>query len=341
MMKFLFRLFFLGLILFLFSQPPVFGQEKNPLEGFSIKGKAYFDYSYLLSSKSPLAEKYGDGWNAFKFRRAYFTLEHQISDRFKFRFRTDADRKVDDKFRVFMKHVYLEWKNLIPDSKLYIGLSPTPTKELTEAVWGYRGLEKTLMDVYKDQTGQSVDFASADMGLGLKGKFVKEVGYYIMFSNGAGYSHPEGDKYKKFAAQLQFFPVEGITIAGLVDAEKQNGDSTNYTYKGDLLYKKGDIALGCEIFQYTDNEKDLKRGGFSFFGTYKVAKEIRILARYDFFNPFIDIQDVEDDEINYIIVGFDYFPSKFVHVIPNIRFKNYADDRSTDIIALLTFELKY
>jgi len=341
MKKLCFRPFSLVLILILFSQAYVSAEDKNPLEGFTIKGKAYFDYGYLLSSKGPVAEKHGEGWNYFIFRRAYFTLEHKINDTFKFRFRTDADRKVDDKARPFLKHVYLEWTNLIPESKLYIGLSATPTKEISEAIWSYRGVEKTLMDAYKDQTGQSVDFASADLGFALKGKIVKQLHYHIMLSNGAGYSHPERDKYKKFAAQLQLLPIEGLTIVGLIDIEKQDEDSTNYTYRGDLFYKKGNIALGSEIFQYSDNKKELKRGGFSLFGNYKIAKKIRFFARYDFYNPFIDVQDVEKDEISYIIIGFDYFPHKLVHVMPNIRFKSYADDRSSDVIMLLTFELKY
>ena len=340
-MKVFLRMMSLGLILFLSSLSLVLGQDKNPLEGFSIKGKAYFDYSYLLSSSGPLAESQGQGWNSFKFRRAYFTLEHKINDKFKFRFRTDADRKVDDKERVFLKHVYLEWKNLIPESKLYIGLAATPTKEIAEATWGYRGVEKTLMDAYKDQTGESVDFSSADLGFALKGKIVKQLGYHLMVSNGAGYSHPERDKYKKFAAQLQLLPIEGLTVAGLIDIERQDGDSTNYTYRGDLLYKKGNLALGSEIFQYKDNQNSLKRSGYSLFGNYKIAKEIKIFARYDFYNPFIDVTGIEDDEITYIIIGFDYFPHKLVHVIPNIRFKSYADGRSSDVIALLTFELKY
>ncbi len=340
-MKFLFRIYSFGLILFLFSLSLVWGQDKNPLEGFSIKGKAYFDYSYLLSSRGPMAESQGQGWDSFKFRRAYFTLEHKISDKFKFRFRTDADRKADDKLRVFLKHAYLEWKDLIPESKLYIGMAATPTKELAEAVWGYRGVEKTLMDVYKDQTGESVDFSSADLGFALKGKIVKQLNYHVMVSNGAGYSHPEGDKYKKFAAQLQLLPIEGLTVAGLIDIERQDGDSTNYTYRGDLLYKKGNLALGSEMFQYKDNQNSLKRSGYSLFGIYKIAKEIKIFARYDFYNPFIDVTGIDDDEITYIIIGFDYSPDKLVHVMPNIRFKNYADDRRSDVIALLTFELKY
>ncbi len=64
-------------------------------------------------------------------------------------------------------------------------------------------------------------------------------------------------------------------------------------------------------------------------------------ARYDYYNPFVGVEGISDDEISYIIFGVDYFPQKMVHVMPNIRFKSYADDRSSDILALLTFELKY
>lgn len=335
------RIIIASLFGMLVSFSPLFAAD-NPLEGFTIKGKAYLDYGYLVSDEGPAADKYGNGWNAFKFRRAYFTLEHKFGDNFKVRFRTDADRKADDKLRVFVKHIYLEWSNLVPDSKLYIGQAATPTKEHTEAVWGLRGLEKTLMDVYKDQTGEGVDFASADVGVALKGNIIKQLKYYVMVSNGSGYSHPEGDKYKKFAGQIQVLPVDGITIAYYSDTEKQNPDHTNYTNKVDVTYKKDKGAVGFEYFRYTDNANDLKRSGFSFYGSYQAAKEIKLFARYDRYDPFIDDPDnTENDEINYFIGGFDYSPHKLVHVMPNMRVKSYADDSSSDVWALVTFELKY
>jgi len=320
---------------------PLFAAD-SPLDGFTIKGKAYLDYSYLLSDDGPMAESKGDGWNAFKFRRAYFTLEHKFGDNFKVRFRTDADRKADDKLRVFVKHIYLEWSNLVPNSKLYIGQAATPTKEHTEAVWGLRGLEKTLMDVYKDQTGQGVDFSSADVGVALKGNIVKQLKYYVMVSNGSGYSHPEGDKYKKFAGQIQVIPTDGFTIAYYGDTEKQNTESTNYTNKVDVTYKNDKGAIGFEFFRYTDNANALKRSGLSFYGSYQAAKEIKLFARYDRYDPFIDDEsNTQNDEINYFIGGFDYSPHKLVHVMPNLRVKSYANDDSSDVWALVTFELKY
>lgn len=326
------------IILFGFS---VFAQHTHPLEGFEIKGKAYFDYGYLLSSKGPLADQCGDGWNYFKFRRGYFTLDRHFGDVFKLRFRTDADREADDKLRPFVKNLYLEWKNLIPESKLYIGMIPTIAAELSQEIWGYRGIEKLLIDSYIEQTGQGVDFYTADVGFGLNGKVVKWLHYKVMFVNGAGYSHPERDKYKKVGAQLQLRPVEGLILAGYVNAEKQDENSTNYTYKGDVFYKSSSVALGFEIFQYNNNLSVLKSVGLSMFGVCKMADQAKIFVRYDFYDPFAGVQAMKDDEIDYFIAGVDYFPHELVHVMPNIRIKMYRDDRNCDVTALLTFELKY
>jgi hypothetical protein len=335
------RIIFWIMVLYGFRWYSVFAQHTHALEGFEIKGKAYFDYGYLLSSKGPLADRYGDGWNYFKFRRGYFTLDRQFGDVFNFRFRTDADREADDRLRPFVKNLYLEWKNLIPESKLYIGMIPTIAAELSQEIWGYRGIEKLLIHTYIEQTGQGVDFYTADMGFGLNGKVMKWFYYNVIFVNGAGYSHPERDKYKKVGGQLQLRPIEGLILAGYVNAEKQDENSTNYTYKGDVFYKKSPVALGFEIFQYANNLSALKSVGLSMFGVCKIANQAKIFVRYDFYDPFVGVQDIEDDEINYFIAGVDYFPHELVHVMPNIRIKTYRDDRHSDVTALLTFELKY
>ena len=165
-------------------------QEKEPLEGFSIALRVFFDYAYLLSQDSPMVEARGKGWNVFRFRRAYFTLDHRISKNFKVRFRTDADREADDKARVYIKNLYLEWAQLIPQAFFHIGMLSSPGKILSESVWGYRGIEKTLIHAFKEQTGQSVDFFPADLGLGLMGRIGEFVSYHAAVVNGSGFSHP-------------------------------------------------------------------------------------------------------------------------------------------------------
>ena len=196
---------------------PGMAQEKDPLDGFSIGLRVFFDYASLLSEQGPMADRYGKGWNSFQFRRAYLTLDHQISDSFKVRFRTDADREADDKARIFLKNLYLEWSRLVPQARLTIGMIPTPGKILSESVWGYRGIERTLIHAYKQQTGADVDYSPADLGVGLEGTMGKYFFYHLTAANGAGYSHPEGDKYKKFALQLGVTPFEGFFIAGYID----------------------------------------------------------------------------------------------------------------------------
>jgi hypothetical protein len=287
-----------------------------------------------------MAETRGKGWNSFQFRRAYFTLEHKISENFKVRFRTDADREVDDKARVYVKNLYLEWSRLIPQASLHIGMLSTPGKILSESVWGYRGIEKTLVHAFKEQTGENIDFFPADLGLGLKGNLGQFDFYHAVVVNGSGFSHPEGDKYKKFALQLGVTPLEGLFLAGYVDAEKQNVETVNYTYKGDLLYQGKRLPLGFEIFRYVDGMAGEERGGLSLFGNYAFAGRSRLFARMDRYNPVLGL-NLDDKEIHLFLIGFDYSPHRILHLMPHVRIKDYEDGRRSDILAVMTLEIRH
>src|SRR4030043_1801076 len=87
----------------------------------------YFDYTNYLSKGGPVTSAAKN--NFFAFRRAYFTYENKINDNLKFRFRYDADStanltsvdltkgstKKDDNLRPFIKHLSLEYSNLLPN----------------------------------------------------------------------------------------------------------------------------------------------------------------------------------------------------------------------------------
>src|SRR4030065_2540982 len=89
-----------------------------------------FDYTNNLSNNGPVTSAPKNSF--FPFRRAYFTYENKINDNLKFRFRYDADNtanltsvdvmtgstKKDDKLRPFIKHLYLQYDNLIPNASL-------------------------------------------------------------------------------------------------------------------------------------------------------------------------------------------------------------------------------
>lgn len=317
----------------------------------------YLDYTYFLSDNGPLTTPVppGEMNNFFTFRRAYFTYENKVSDKLKFRFRYDADYvksidksgKPDDKLRPFMKHLYLEWSNPIPNSSLKIGMADTLTFKLAEDRWGLRSVAKTLVDGYKDVTGKDIDATSADVGLNFSGTISKEFRYAFMVCNGASYSHPEQDKYKKIAGQVHFVPVSGFSLVGYVDYEKQDKVASALTYKVDSFMEmvRG-LILGFEGFIYQNelnkiNGKEYNRAGYSIFGRYSVISEkLFFFGRFDRYEPN---NQQGEDEMNLFIAGIDWTPlhSSF-KLQPNIWYYDYADsNKKSDLIFNLTFFLSF
>jgi hypothetical protein len=320
----------------------------------------FFDYTHYLTSKGPKtaapADAQGFMDNYFAFRRAYFTYENKISDNLKFRFRTDADTvkaldkagKPDDKTRPFIKHLYLEWANVIPKSSIKVGMADTITFKLAEDRWGYRSVAKTLLDGFKDVTGKDIDASSADLGVSLSGTLSKKFRYGVMVTNGAGYSHPEGDGYKKLMAQVQVVPTAGLSLVGYVDHEKQIGGGTAFTYKGDVYIEmvKG-LVLGAEYFTYANGLNktpaglEYKVSGLSLFGRYAIIPDrLNAFARYDRYEPN---SRATNDRASLVVAGLDWTPvhSSF-KLQPNVWYYAYEDGaKKDDAVFNLTFFLSF
>jgi hypothetical protein len=319
----------------------------------------YFDYTTYLSNEGPVTSAAKD--NFFAFRRAYFTYENKINDKLKFRFRYDADNtanityvdfakgstKKDDKLRPFVKHIYLDYSGLLPDSSLKVGMTETLTFGPAEARWGYRSVAKTLMDGYTDITGVSIDASSADLGASLSGRLAKFARYGFMFYNGAGYSHAESDKYKKIAGQLHLLPLAGLSVVGYLDYEKQDADNSAVTYKVDgYIEMVKDFVFGAEYFVYK-NDKNLTAdkahydvSGLSLFGRYAIKANFSLFARFDRYEPS---SKSSDDEMNLVIAGFDWAPvDKSMKVQPNIWYRTYENsEKKDDLTFNLTFFLSF
>lgn len=320
----------------------------------------YFDYTYYLSNKGPKtaapAGAQGFKDNFFAFRRAYFTYENKISDNLKFRFRTDADAvtaldksgKPDDKTRPFIKHLYVEWSNLIPKSSIKVGMADTITFKLAEDRWGYRSVAKTLLDNYKDVTGKDIDATSADLGISLQGTISKELRYAVQVTNGAGYSHPEGDGYKKVMTQVQVIPSAGLSLVGYMDYEKQTTGQNAYTYKGDAYFEmiRG-LVVGAEYFTYanglnkTAEGREYKVSGLSVFGRYAlVPDKLNAFARYDRYEPN---SRASRDRTSLAIAGLDWAPGHSSFKLqPNVWYYTYEDPaKKDDLVFNLTFFLSF
>ncbi|MBN1782889.1 hypothetical protein JW948_17270 [bacterium] len=355
-----------------FSAGLVRAQVVSKIDGLFF-GDYYFNAQNHADSQESL--------NAFTIRRIYFTFENNLTENIKTRFRLESEQGEfgsSTKINPFVKHAYLEWSNLIPNHKLYLGIAETNAFKNAEELWGYRSIEKTVMDLNKISS-------SADMGIALKGDLSMNLHHWLTLMNGPGYGSAEVDKYKKVGYALWVTLPGGWIIEGYADYERQDPDNTAFKYAKDFSGSKGyytvkgfagtsglHYTLGFEWFRKTNQESgirnaaiqdeaivsaekaDVVKSGYSVFGSWITpVPKLKVFGRYDYFDPNTNedvgtafanglVKGGKDDETSLIIAGFDYIPVGNLHLMPNIVYKSYAaPGTDADLTARLTLYYKF
>lgn len=276
-----------------------------------VKGYMFGDYYWVVSADDADA-KLPQKRNAFQLRRVYFTYENQIAEQFSIRYRLeakDAGFSSGSKMVPFVKHGYLKWADAIGESDLYIGLSGTPTWSASEKAWGYRSIEKTVMDLNKIGS-------SADLGIGLKGG-AGNLGYHVMIGNGPG-QKPEDDHGKKAYGQLSFKVSDGLKLVGYADYNMRPADQNQLTVAGFAGLSLGDLTLGIEPFMRINQSAaadgdDVTIAGASIFSHLPVTEKWNAFGRLD------AVSDDSDDTTDLLVIaGIDYVAAKNVHIMPNL-----------------------
>jgi hypothetical protein len=299
----------------------------------------------------------------FVIRRVYFTYDYDLAEQFATRFRLELDETANSSAQyavlsngnigVFVKDAWLRWKNIFKGSDLYFGIQPTSAYEISEGIWGYRSLEKTIMDL----RGVA---SSRVLGIALRGKLDDDgmFGYWLTVANANSGVQPKdlgptlrnGDKYNLYSLHVAFKPTKEITLTLYGDYRPTfpvndpastavpRATESNNTFTGALFagYKQGsDFVLGAEAFtqqtahSYTDptaanSLKTLSKLGISVFGWYNFSEELGVIARYDYFDPKTGGNSAEQgDSRSYILAGLTYKPAKNVQVVPNLQVETY------------------
>jgi len=275
--------------------------------------------------------------NGFQLRRVYFNYDRDLSETFSVRFRLEMNSSPGGQLEPYIKNAYLAWKNLVPNSTLYFGAQGTPTWGVAEKVWGYRSVEKTIMDL----RGAG---SSADLGIGIKGKLNESgtFGYHVLVANGEG-KKGESNEFKKVFVSIPVVLAGNIDVVPYVDYEGGAHDMTKQTLALFVGITGETMKAGVEVFQKTDKKAfagdDLVKNGFSVFGSASVAEKLTGFARFDMYDPNTDL---DKDGNNLIIAGLDYEVEKDVNVIPNIRIESYElSDIDNLITAMLTFYYRF
>ena len=336
--KFIFVIFSVSLLI------STFGQDKKEESGGKFSGYMFGDYYYFFKNhKTELNDQRGI-W----FRRIYFTYDYKINSSFSTRLRLEMGNEFnfeEAKTMIpFIKDAWLKYK--FSNQSFVVGISPTPTFQLIEDIWGYRSVEKTPLELQRMAS-------SRDFGLALKGK-LDEKGmfkYHLMFSNGSS-NKQEIDKGKSGLLSLAFYPVKEFVIEVYGDYADKAGSADWYTLQAFLAYVTKTVRAGIMYADQTrqsDDVKDQKMRVASLFITGEVSEQFSLLGRVDRnFDmnpqgdkiPFIPFDPTAKS--TFFVGGVDWHPVKQVKFIPNIELVKYDENEegitpTSDIIGRITF----
>jgi len=330
-----------------------------PQDKVKISGVVYSDYFYNLDN-SVVAKK---DLNGFQFRRIYFTTDFAVADNLDSRFRLESDQTTNSntnggKLGVMVKDAYLKWKEVFNGSELVVGISPTPAFEVAEAGWGYRSLEKIILDL-------DGIIPSRDFGVDLKGKLIENgsINYWLKYANNSG-NAPKTDKYKRYSAMFRFklsdnlqttLHVDYSARADKFDAfDKQAKSNNQYVGSFFLGYKqKEDFSIGVEAFTRTiqnnfaktaaDALQDQSSIGISVWAWGTLSETLKLVGRFDSYDPNTKN---DSDGNSFILVGVDYKAAKNVNIIPNFELVNYQAKNAQgeslkDLTARVTLAFTY
>lgn len=302
-------------------------QEKEApwFERTKLSGLVYADLYWVAANHADSLEDLSGFW----FRRIYLTVDHELSRVFELRLRLEMNSPGDftspAKVEPFVKDAYLRWK--VDRHELLFGLSPSPTFEQIEAFWGYRAVEKVLVDLQK--LGDSRDFGVAVRG-SLDPK--KVIRYHAQVGNGAG-TGGETNKGKKAALAVGLHTPAGVVAEAYADFEGRPGDTDRRTVQGFVGYRAEGGRLGVQVGRQIRDVPDAPNTDLDYlsaFGAVRLRPEVSLLGRYDrMFDPNPEgpriayLPFAAGAKSNLLIAGIDIRVHESIHIIPNIEYIFY------------------
>ena len=182
-------------------------QAQPPARSLDFSGLIFGNYQIRTDSAAKAANG-GQSPNKFDLERVYFTFKMPVGDRFGIRATTDIFQNANNNYyngwNVRLKYGYLEYKfanDVAGFSALSrIGILQTVVIDHEESFW-----PRYLANVAVEKYGW---FSSADAGFATQLSLPAKMGeVYATVTNGPGYTAPENDRFKDFAARLTLTPL--------------------------------------------------------------------------------------------------------------------------------------
>lgn len=293
--------------------------EQQAVPSVSMGGLLFGDLYTVPSHHS----EEGDGATGAVIRRGYLTFDSQFTENWFGRMRFELNQSGEFEtyeFDADIKDLYFGWN--IGRQKLLLGLSPTPTFDLIESIWGFRYLARTPMDL------QGVP--SRDTGVSLKGP-INDSGtfaYRVMLASTINIGSESDDKPKWMGA-ISWKPAPGWILDFYIDHEGRNGPVDRTTIQGFASYDTPELAWGIQ-YSNQDREEDAPLKLASTFIRSQLVEKVTLVGRVDrLFEP-----SPRGDSIAYLpfdpsakattlFAGVEYHASPHLYITPNIVFTRY------------------
>lgn len=333
------------------------------LEGLSIGALAYIDYSVgnKLSGGRQLSYNQFALTRGYINIKKEITpwLSVRITPDIKQETAGDTDAKLYGSWVTRMKYYYAQfnWPDLgfLTNNKTELGMGHMAWLDFQEHINPYRCQGTMFQERFHG-------FNSADLGVSLMGYFGGEMdeeykknvtkyyagkygSYHLGVYNGAGYHASENNNNKvlEYRVTIRLLPdiLPGLqlTYFGLT----AKGNSATYTGSnapdwristGFISYDAKDFTLTAEACRNKGNQAGtwLATGnnpksveGYSFFGFVRIPglEKMRVHARYDHFDPNIDI---DDDDARLLIAGLSY--DVYRHNMAMLNYERFEYDRN-------------
>jgi len=286
----------------------------------NTSGKVFFNHSTDLSE---------GGINAFNIKRAYLTLENDVSESVSYKVTYDiGNNDGGSAHTAFLKVAMIKWKT--SPGNVMIGMQGMNMFKTMENTWGHRFIAKMPMDTY----GFS---ASADLGIGLSRSF-GPIFTSALITNGGGYKKAESDSHKKLSihavyGESKLNKKDGFNGGLSFSREPYDKDSLkteNTNVSGIFAGYAGNGFRGGLEFD-TKTREDVSGQILCIYATYKINDKLSILARLDKADYNIS---KDSDGIQAIIAGIHYNAAKGLTIAPTVRVKSPEEGDSENSIVL-------
>ena len=305
----------------------------------------------------------GRGYSNFRIKRGYINITKTI-----FTWgRTDLEGRItpdvtqddtgDVKVRLKYAYAQFKYKGVSWEPWMEFGIVHMPWLDFEEHVNMYRMQDTLFME-------RNSAFNSADFGVtfgGFLGPKLNDLKYYpgkygsfaVGVYNGGGYHAKDNNRNKAIEGRITVRPfpvaVRGLQfsyfgVLGRGNTEKApdwtvNSGMVSYEAKYAVLTATYYAGEGTQKGTSVDAfGKALPRDGYSFFGEYKLPKNISFIGRYDFFDPN---NNTYGDENKRIIAGVAWDMGNHNTWLLDYERVSYKDHREDDGRIQLTLQISF